>query len=57
MPAEDSLLSLSDVAAPQRKRVRMETEAPTSIRALQDAESCLAFYVVSNTASANQSDD
>ena len=51
MPAEDSLLSLSDVASPQRKRARMETEVPQSIRALQDAESYFAFYVLSNSIS------
>ena len=57
MPSEDSLLPLADVASPQRKRVRVDNEAPQCIRALQEAETCLAFYVLSNSTSANHAED
>ena len=56
MPSAD-LVVLTDVASPQRKRVRVDTEAPLSIRALREVETCISFHVLSNSIHADCSGD
>ena len=52
MPAENTLLlPLANVASPLRKRNREDDAVPQCVRALQQTEMWLAFYVVSNSTS------